>query len=140
MQKIDKGMRALIASQDMWILRSKSGKGLGVSYSEEGLKLTANKGGKLLYYRDAYLRHKKDDSGQWIPYLDGDLTPSDKVYVEKFVPKDHKRKDFQIAEFRWVDKAHKMLYSNNLHKDFALGNGKKQLRTVYSSTEQKAAA
>ena len=124
----------------MWILRSKSGKGLNVSYTEEGLKLTANKGGKLLYYTDAYLRHRKTESGDWMPYLDGDLTPSKKVYVEKFVPKDHKNPDFQIAEFRWIDKAHKMLYSNNLHRSFALGSGKKQLRTVYKSSDHKAAA
>lgn len=90
-------------------------------------------------FKDAYLKHKKVE-GVWIPYMDGDTSPSDRVIVEKFVPMNHEKASYQKNEYRWVDKAHKLLYSNNLDKDFRVSPGK-NLKTVWksSSTESKAA-
>lgn len=42
-------------------------------------------------------------------HVDG-YKPSDLVYVEQFVPKNHKDPKAQVAEYLWVDKALKMLY------------------------------
>lgn len=36
--------------------------------------------------------------------------PSNAVYMEEFVPIDHKDPKAQVAEYLWIDKALKMLY------------------------------
>lgn len=35
---------------------------------------------------------------------------SDKVYVEKFEPKDHRQVKLQVAEYTWVAKAYRQCY------------------------------
>lgn len=42
-------------------------------------------------------------------HVDG-YKPSEQVYVEQFVPRNHKDTRAQVAEYLWVDKALKMLY------------------------------
>ena len=89
------------------------GRALNVSYSEEGLKWTANKLGKLLYFEDAFLIQKDGK-----PTFQGkNLKRSKNIFVEEFVPMDHKFNnkiliEDQKAEFLWINKGIRLLYSD----------------------------
>ena len=89
------------------------GRALNVSYSENGLKWTANKLGKLLYFENAFLVQK---DGR--PSFQGkDLKRSKQVIVEEFVPRDHIfnskiQIEDQKAEYLWINKGLNLLYSN----------------------------
>lgn len=92
-----------------------TGKLLNVSYSEEGLKWTQNRFRKLLYFRKARLQVTLvNGKPHLIPV--GDLSKSDHVYVEEFIPQDHYNKhgqldrDKQLAEYQWCNKAVKLYY------------------------------
>lgn len=129
-KKIEPWIREFIVDNDLVVLRNKYGKALAVSYTEDGVKWACNKFGKLLYFDDAYLRHRKMDDGTWAPYVKGELKKSPDVTTEKFIPVDHKRLSNQIAEYFWVNKALKMLYHVPDYVD-------KTNRMVYSSHPSK---
>lgn len=101
LRKVEPWIRTFIQDRDLYVLREKrNDKALNVSYSPDGLKLTANKAGKLRYYKNAFFVTDGE--------IRGDMTPSRSVYIEKFVPKDHTNRSNQIAEFLWIDKAMKL--------------------------------
>lgn len=64
----------------------------------------------LLFYKNARLKHEKLGS-IFLPYIDGDKTPSDKYMVEKFIPTNQNTGYKQKMEFRAIDKALKLLYN-----------------------------
>lgn len=108
--------RDFIASKNLMVLRdSLTHKALNVSYTVEGLKWTVNfSGKKLIYFRNAWIDVSTDE-GIPTTSIVGDLTPSRKVYVEKFIPRDHydhrgRLTRIQISEYTAVDKALKLLY------------------------------
>lgn len=47
--------------------------------------------------------------GMWHPYISGNTNKSNNVIVEKFVPRNHSKLSYQIAEFMWCNKAIKLL-------------------------------
>lgn len=81
----------------------KSGRILGLSYTEEGLKWTANKSGRLLYFNGAVLK----PSLQGVVVV-GDTSPSSKVVVEPYVRKRHKNSFENNFEEFWACKARHM--------------------------------
>lgn len=108
MKKIEQWIRQFVSERDLWVLRDKlTNKALNVSYSPEGLKYTTNKYGDLVYFNNAKL---KKHNSKLIPV--GDLGISSKVYVEKFIPMDHKDFKLQIAEYLFADKGLRLLYNN----------------------------
>ena len=119
-------------------------KALNVAYTRDGLKWTCNFGGRLFYFRDATLRHTKVGDNSYIPYFHGDLTPSEDVIIELFEPINHvnwalyeelekahprsrdamrirqeinRRESLQVLEYRWLDKAIRLLYTNNVEDE-----------------------
>jgi hypothetical protein len=120
---IEPKIKELIKDNEFFVLRSKrTGEILNVSYSRYGLRWTTDKNRRLIYFKNAQLRHKKDEYGNMMPYfhklsVDG-LEKSDSVVVEKFIPKDHYLPNkqnsldarLQVIEYRYVSKALKMLY------------------------------
>lgn len=102
MKPIEKSILSFIRDRKLYVLRDKrTHTALNVSYSEDGLRWTTNKVGRLLYFKKAYLT-----SGRMV----GDLSPSEEVYVEKFVPRNHERTASQVAEYTWIKKATHLLY------------------------------
>lgn len=102
MKLLDYSLTKLISDRCIFVLRRRRDNvALNVSYSEDGLKMTTNKVGKLLYYKKAFLT-----SGKKV----GDLSPANDVYVEKFEPRNHASAAAQIAEYTWVKKATHLLY------------------------------
>jgi hypothetical protein len=96
----------LTNKQFVVLRRKKDGMPLNVSYTEDGLKWTSNKLGRSLYYKKAKIQF-----GKIVHYgEEHDTSISPDVYVELFVPKEHKRTDMQTAELRWVDKALRLCY------------------------------
>lgn len=92
-------MSTYIHGKNLMVLRRKSDKmALNVSYTEDGLKWTANKLGRALFYKRAFI-----SQGKFI----GDLTPSNNVYVERFYPTSPSgaSKDYVAAECTWLTKA-----------------------------------
>lgn len=116
-KKIEQWIVDLIKENQFLILRDRrTHKALGVGYGMDGITQVTNKHGKLLYYKNARISGEWKDgipNGQWLPKVVGDTTPSEKVYVEKFIPRNHKLIDNQVAEYLWVDKAMRMLYTPN---------------------------
>ena len=80
-----------VADSCLYVLRNSNGQALNVSYSEDGLKMTTNKIGRLMYYSNSYLTNGS------IPY---DAVPSTRVYVERFTPGVTKGR--AIAEATWA--------------------------------------
>lgn len=104
--KIQPGIAKFIADNNLVVLRSTdTNEALNVSYSKEGLYWTANKTGKLLFFEKAFLKFANGT-----PYFSGTLTKSNKVYVEKFVPRTFSNPKFHKSEVMWVDKALRLLY------------------------------
>jgi len=97
---------------------------LNISFSESGLRWTANNRRRLLYFKNAELRNVKllvpgTEESIWYPKFhalsqDG-LEKSDNVYIETFVPMNHTYPDgnlrtkHQVAEYRWIDKALRLI-------------------------------
>lgn len=123
LKKIEKGIASFIKDRSLMVLRDRrSGAALNVSYSEYGLTWTTNKVGKLLYYKKAFLT-----SGRKV----GNLEPSEDVYVEKFIPRDHSSVSAQVAEYTWVKKATHLLYGSD-------ASAQKSMNLVYSTLEDKS--
>lgn len=89
--------------------RKKDGVALNVSYTDFGLSWTANKSGRLLMYKRAFVV-----KGKFIGLRDkeGNLIKDDSVYCEDFIPTDKKTEYAQVAECTWVAKAMKLLYES----------------------------
>lgn len=108
MRTIEPRIRSFIKDNHLYVLRSrKTGKALNVSYTREGLKWTTSNYGKLLFYTNARIERHKNRLE-----IVGDLTPSDAVYIEEFIPLDNKNLKVQISEIQWTDKALRLLYNN----------------------------
>lgn len=99
-----------IAKQKLCVLRKRNGMAIDVSYSEDGLKLSCAKNGKLYYYQNAFLKgvtpYSKHPKG---------LEKDPNVYVELFVPKSYENsgrgtEKLQAAEYAAVHKAYKLSY------------------------------
>ena len=90
----------------MYVLREKkSKKALGLSYTEEGLKLTANKVGRLLYYKSAVLNNNNGKIS-----VSNNIEKNPNVIIEKFKPLKFESKHLQKCENLWVRKAKQMTY------------------------------
>lgn len=97
MREIDEKAIKFIAKNNIVVLRSAiTGVALNVSYTEFGVSWTTDKNGLSLYY-------KRDESGTL-------NEKSDRVVVEKFVPRNHNSPALQAAEFLAIKKAYKLLY------------------------------
>jgi hypothetical protein len=106
MFKLEPGIAKFIADNNLVVLRDKNtNKALNVSYSKEGLYWTMNKTGRLLYFEKALLKF-----GSGTPYFSGTLTKSNKVYVERFVPRTFPNPVLNKIEAQWADKALRLLY------------------------------
>jgi hypothetical protein len=114
-------IKQFIKDRGLKVMRRKDNRiALNVSYSEDGLRWTANNRRKLFYYKNAELRHKKVGD-MWLPYAhplspDG-LQKSDSIIIEDFVPEDHYYPNgeklipkLQVAEYLWSNKGLKLLY------------------------------
>lgn len=106
---IEPWIGAFIASQSFFVLRDKKTKrALGVSYTEDGLKWIVSRNQRLLYFKDAFLKINPKTN---FPEFKGDLSKSDRVIVEKFIPRDFLYSPYiQSNEYRCVDKALRMSY------------------------------
>ena len=98
------------------VLRDQSGKALGVSYTEQGLKYVTATDGSLPYYRKAFLSTRIDEFGDTEIYIRGDTRKSTRVKVEKFVPTDQRSGKLMRAEIQAADKALRMLYVQKRHE------------------------
>ncbi|MCB0370625.1 hypothetical protein [Mesotoga prima] len=117
MDAIEPRIARFISDQGFYVLRDKAtGIALNVSYTPEGLKWTMapNGSGKLIFFRKAHLiRHYNKTTLQPTKVeIGGDVRPSNKVYVEKFIPTNQPTNRAQKAEYTWTDKAYKMAVLN----------------------------
>lgn len=113
---IEERISNIITDAGFKVLRKKStNEPLNVSYTEDGLRWTVNRDYRLLYYKEAYLKHRVVD-GQVSWYIEGDTTPADNVWVQDFVPMNHfypnekLNRRMQGKEINMVDRALRMLY------------------------------
>lgn len=90
-REIDEWVSNYIADRNLVVMRDRrTGEPLACSFTEEGLKLTCNKGGRLIYYKDAILRHRKLEDGTWAPYIQSKSeSKNPNVIIEHFVPRNH---------------------------------------------------
>tara|TARA_R110000850_G_scaffold11713_2_gene40110 strand:+ start:1377 stop:1697 length:321 start_codon:yes stop_codon:yes gene_type:complete len=104
MAKIDKYIKELIQDNNLVVLRDKrTHKALGVSYTEDGLRSIGNKLGVYVYCKG-----RVTDFGVALG-----APKSEKVYVEKFVPRDFDNKLLTKCEIHWVNAAKYKLYSQS---------------------------
>lgn len=68
-----------------------------------------DKHGKFIYFKKAR-RVRREVNGKTFLEFIGDTDMNPNLYVEQFVPRDHKNLGNQIAEYLWISKAMKMLY------------------------------
>ena len=89
-----------VVKENLLVLREKgTGKALGVSYTEDGLKTLANKTGRYIYFKN--VNNIKD-----IPKG----IKSDKVYVEKFIPREFNNSFLNKTEAHWIECAKHKIY------------------------------
>lgn len=82
---------SFIESKQFWVLRRKRDNfALNISFSPDGLKWTANKLGRALMFKRAFVSKGR---------IEGDLSLSRDVYVEVFKPRNHETEAAQVAEF-----------------------------------------
>lgn len=83
--------------ENMYVLRDKkTRKPLNIAMTVDGLKYTANKMGKALYFKNAFFRNGN---------IEGDLAPSDRVVIEKFQPNTERNYRYLKEELTWLKKA-----------------------------------
>lgn len=87
----------------MCLRDERTGRILGLSYTVDGLKWTANKTGRLLFYQNAKI--KPVDGGVAIT---GDTRPSKRVVVEPYIRKKHRSAFENNFEEFWSCKAKRM--------------------------------
>ena len=98
-------VRENIENSNLLSLREKkSGKLLGIGFSEEGLGMIANKIGKIPYYNNGYFA----SNGKAVIKM-GDLSKSSKVEVGKFIPTDHGNTYLFKCELLWIKQAQMLL-------------------------------
>lgn len=83
----------------------KTGRILGLSYSVDGLKWTANKTGRLLFFNNAVL--KPSNAGVIVV---GDTRPSNKVVIEPYQRRRHQSHAENNFEEFWACKARHMAH------------------------------
>lgn len=100
--KIKKEIVEFISNNNLLIMRDKkTHKGLGISYSEDGLRTIANKNGVYLYCK-----------GRVNNLSDALKAPkSENVIIEKFIPQNFNNEQLNKCEMLWVDSALKKLYN-----------------------------
>lgn len=95
-------IKNLVIKEKLKVLREKStGKALGISYTEEGLKTIANKTGRYVYFTNV-TNIKNISLGK----------KSNKVYVEDFVPRTFSNNQLNKAEIHWLEAAKFKIYNN----------------------------
>jgi len=98
---INEKVKDAIVNSNLMIMRDKKTlKGLGVAYTEDGLRTIANKNGIYLYcqgrvnsLQDAYKAKQ-----------------SYNVIVEKFIPREFNNPQLQKCEMHWIEAGYKKLY------------------------------
>lgn len=111
LKPIDLSIKRFISDREVYVLRnSRTHTALNSSYTPEGLYWTTNEDGKLLFFKNARIEsvYNSDYTVTNLKIV-GDTRPSDKVYIEKFVPDNRPTKQGQIAEYTWVAKAQQLL-------------------------------
>ena len=102
-------VRNSIEQSNLLSLREKkSGKLLGIGFTEDGLSMIANKIGRIPYYNNGYFA---SDGSSVVKT--GDLSKSSKVRVGKFIPKDHKNTYLFKCELLWIRHAQMLLKNKN---------------------------
>lgn len=99
-RRINEEIKQVIANGNLRVLRdAKTNQALGVSYTEDGLKTIANKTGRYLYFKNVtkatQIAHGKK---------------SNRVYSEKFIPRNFEDNTLMKAETHWVKAALHKLY------------------------------
>lgn len=95
-------IKNLVIKAGLKVLREKStSKALNVSYTEEGLKTTANKTGRYVYFSN--VTNIKD-----LPMG----KKSNKIYVEDFVPRTFTNNQLNKAEIHWLEAAKFKIYNS----------------------------
>lgn len=93
-------VKQIISQNNFRVLRDKkTHKALGIAYSEDGLKTIANKSGRYLYF-DNVTSLKDIPKGH----------KSNRVYSEKFIPREFSDSSLRSAEMHWIETA--------LHKSY----------------------
>ncbi|MFN7301674.1 MAG: hypothetical protein ACK5U7_09400 [Bacteroidota bacterium] len=102
---INKTIRDFIKQNELYVLRSKlNHRALNVSYSKEGLIYTLDNQCKFIMFKNAWV---KNIGGRLT--FKGNTALNEKVYVEKFIPRNFDEANLQKAEFTFIDKALKLL-------------------------------
>lgn len=92
-----------ICEERMVVLRErKTNKPLNVAYTEEGLKWTANKTGRAIYFRSALFRDGE--------IIGKDMRKNPQFYVEKFTPNLSDTNRYIKEELLWMKKARHLSY------------------------------
>lgn len=94
----------------MVVLRSKKDdRILGMAYSEDGLKYINNKIGKLIYFKNAVIKHNAENI---VPNIVGDVRKADNVYVTEYKHIQHKNPSIQKMENFWSHVYMQKQYNN----------------------------
>lgn len=119
MNIIEPRISKIIEDRNLVVLRDKqTHRALNVSYTEDGLKFTTSLWGNLLYFKKASLKIFYEDNRPVFVGVHGpNLEKSDKVYVEKFVPRNDLPPAHQIAEYTWTDKAYRLILNQTVEVD-----------------------
>lgn len=102
-----------VSKKNLVCLRDvKTGRLLNVSFSEEGLKWTISPQGKLIYFKKANIKRIHNSEYRIVAIEPkGNLTMSEKVFVEPFVPRNSSNAYLQAAEYAGIHKAYKLWYN-----------------------------
>ena len=94
-----------VLTHTFYVLREKrTDKAINVAYTIDGLKWTANKSGKSLYYNDAIFKIINGKIS-----LVGDFKVSPFTYVERFYPRKFRSPFLNMCESTWINKAIQMI-------------------------------
>jgi hypothetical protein len=108
---IKKTIRDFIKQNDLYVLRSKlNNRALNVSYTKEGLLYTLDNQGKFIMFKNAWVQNIGG-----ILTFKGNTMLNNKVYIERFIPRNFEETNLQKAEFTFIDKALKLI---NYHELF----------------------
>ena len=121
-EPIEERFITFIGDRNLVVLRdAKTHKALNVSTTEDGLKWTyLNNRQGLCYFKNGKFQRnlEVDKHGNlkgFVNIVSNDnkpLTKSSKIYVEKFIPRNHDDLGNQKAEYVWVNKALRLLNLN----------------------------
>ncbi len=112
--QIDENLARFISDNDMYVLRDvRTGQALNASFSIEGLYWSTDHSNRLLCFRNARLQPIYKNEIKTNLRIVGDTRLSEKVYVEKFVPRNQTTLRGQLAEYTWMRKAYALLRSSS---------------------------